>query len=412
MSLFAKLLDFGVAKLLDQAGPPITRANEMVGTTSYMSPEQIRGEAVDARADVFAMGCVLYEMLTGHRAFHRETPAQTMLAILNNEPPNFAVLPPPIVPILQRALAPVAAMRFGSADEMQNALTPYATRLTQSSIPVPGTAAGPASMPHVGPSLPPPAYVGPTLTEAQRPPQPAVKPRRWWPPILALLVVVLGAVGAAVVWAIRASSVPPIASSVPTASLQPAAREQPLASVPPPQISGTNRTKSHAPVAPGNNASGLLLDAGGKSDSGPQAKQAADAGGVPAKQGAYGGPCNADGTCNGGGLRCLVDGRCGCSGNNPDTCNGACVNLKWSAGDCGACGVKCELSETCDNGRCVECSALARVRGDPFAKYARCTTEPHQCVNLSVDVFNCGACGNRCNPVNNHVNCNMGKCAP
>jgi serine/threonine protein kinase len=60
----------------------------VMGTAGYMSPEQVRGQAVDARSDLFSFGCVLYEMVTGRRAFQRETGAETMTAILHDEPPD------------------------------------------------------------------------------------------------------------------------------------------------------------------------------------------------------------------------------------------------------------------------------------------------------------------------------------
>ena len=60
----------------------------MLGTAGYMSPEQVRGQPADARSDLFSLGCVLYEMATGRRAFHHETAAETMTAILHDDPPD------------------------------------------------------------------------------------------------------------------------------------------------------------------------------------------------------------------------------------------------------------------------------------------------------------------------------------
>ena len=59
-----------------------------MGTAAYMAPEQVRGEPADARTDIFAFGAVLYEMLSGERAFRRDTPAETMTAVLREEPPE------------------------------------------------------------------------------------------------------------------------------------------------------------------------------------------------------------------------------------------------------------------------------------------------------------------------------------
>ena len=91
-----KILDFGIAKLTrpsDEAArhtglPTETEAGMVVGTAGYMSPEQVRGESVDARSDIFSVGTILYEMLTGRPPFTRETAAETMAAILKEDPPH------------------------------------------------------------------------------------------------------------------------------------------------------------------------------------------------------------------------------------------------------------------------------------------------------------------------------------
>ena len=62
----------------------------VMGTVGYMSPEQVRGKTVDHRTDIFAFGAILYEMLTGKRAFQRSTSAETMTAILNDDPPGIS----------------------------------------------------------------------------------------------------------------------------------------------------------------------------------------------------------------------------------------------------------------------------------------------------------------------------------
>ncbi|MEO7156688.1 MAG: protein kinase, partial [Vicinamibacterales bacterium] len=98
-----KVLDFGLAKpgSGDQAGPDLTHSPTMIaptiegvvlGTAPYMSPEQARGKAVDKRADIWAFGCVLYEMVTGRRAFGGETTSDTIVSILEREP-DWSVLP-------------------------------------------------------------------------------------------------------------------------------------------------------------------------------------------------------------------------------------------------------------------------------------------------------------------------------
>src|SRR5262249_27796503 len=92
-----KILDFGLAKLGSEAPATepgthlptqdrLTEPGLVLGTLGYMSPEQVRGKPVDARSDIFSLGAVLYEMITGQRAFQGETAADTMTSILTREP--------------------------------------------------------------------------------------------------------------------------------------------------------------------------------------------------------------------------------------------------------------------------------------------------------------------------------------
>lgn len=81
----AKILDFGIARSLQAKG--ITVQGMIIGTLGYMSPEQVEGREIDARSDIFAFGCLLYEMLTGKSAFGRETTAETIAAVLHDDPP-------------------------------------------------------------------------------------------------------------------------------------------------------------------------------------------------------------------------------------------------------------------------------------------------------------------------------------
>jgi hypothetical protein len=127
----AKVLDFGLARLaVDGAasdGDELTRVHHtnpgtVLGTAGYMAPEQVRGEAVDHRADIFALGCVLFELLTGRRAFERETSVETMSAILREEAPDPArpgdEIPPAILRIVRRCLEKSPAERFQSASDL------------------------------------------------------------------------------------------------------------------------------------------------------------------------------------------------------------------------------------------------------------------------------------------------------
>ena len=130
-----KVLDFGLAKLVlpedshDNAATqasPATLPGMVMGTVGYMSPEQVKGGASDARSDIFSFGVVLYEMLTGKRAFKRETSAETMTAILREEPPDLIEMgwqgPLGLHRILGRCLEKSAERRFQSASDLAFAI--------------------------------------------------------------------------------------------------------------------------------------------------------------------------------------------------------------------------------------------------------------------------------------------------
>jgi serine/threonine protein kinase/Tol biopolymer transport system component len=126
-----KVLDFGLAKLTrpnsEEAGMAGgTEPGMVMGTVGYMSPEQLRGQGVDGRTDIFAFGAILYEMLAGRRAFEKPTSAETMAAILNDEPPAISELapntPPALVRIVKRCLEKDPEQRFQSASDLAFAL--------------------------------------------------------------------------------------------------------------------------------------------------------------------------------------------------------------------------------------------------------------------------------------------------
>jgi serine/threonine protein kinase len=104
-----KLLDFGLARQAmagDHAGQTVaeTDPGTVMGTMGYMAPEQVRGQTVDGRADLFAFGAVLYEMVGGQRAFQRDTAADTMTAILTQDPPELVGSRPDLSPALDRII--------------------------------------------------------------------------------------------------------------------------------------------------------------------------------------------------------------------------------------------------------------------------------------------------------------------
>jgi serine/threonine protein kinase len=130
-----KVLDFGLAKLVRPEEnhetavtltSPATLPGMVMGTVGYMSPEQVRGEPIDARSDIFSFGAVLYEMLTGKRAFKRETSAETMTAILREEPQALSDTgwqgPLELQRILARCLEKNVERRFQSASDLAFAI--------------------------------------------------------------------------------------------------------------------------------------------------------------------------------------------------------------------------------------------------------------------------------------------------
>ncbi len=125
-----KILDFGLAKLIvpkvtsktSVATASFTEVGVVLGTAGYMSPEQVRGQVVDHRSDIFSLGAILYEMLSGKRAFEGKTAADTMSAILKEEPAELSAsgrsLPPALGRIVDRCLEKEPAERFQSARDL------------------------------------------------------------------------------------------------------------------------------------------------------------------------------------------------------------------------------------------------------------------------------------------------------
>src|SRR5262249_54742820 len=126
-----KVLDFGLAKLTESrpAAPHgavsdlETAPGVLMGTVSYMSPEQARGTQVDSRTDIFSLGLVLFEALTGKRAFERDSPVETLTAIINEPTPSLsefnATVPLEAQNIIDRALAKDANDRYQHAGDMR-----------------------------------------------------------------------------------------------------------------------------------------------------------------------------------------------------------------------------------------------------------------------------------------------------
>ena len=132
-----KVLDFGLAKLTERQNVAqendsaastreVTEPGIVMGTVSYMSPEQAEGKGVDARSDIFSFGSLLYEMVTGQSAFHGDSTASTLAAILNQEPKPISKLVPGIPSdlekIISRCLRKDRERRFQHMDDLKVAL--------------------------------------------------------------------------------------------------------------------------------------------------------------------------------------------------------------------------------------------------------------------------------------------------
>ena len=139
----AKIVDFGLAKLAlpeepETAPDLVTRPagtdpGVVLGTVGYMAPEQVRGQKVDHRADIFSFGCILYEMLAGRKAFWKASGIETLNAILAEDPPELAASNPAPAPALQRlivrCLEKNPAARFQSASDLAFALDAFVVEL-------------------------------------------------------------------------------------------------------------------------------------------------------------------------------------------------------------------------------------------------------------------------------------------
>jgi serine/threonine protein kinase len=188
-----KVTDFGIAKTLN-SGEHLTMTGSLLGTPSYMSPEQARGGEIDGRSDLFSVGCVLYEMLAGQKAFRGESITALIFKIITEEPPPLHALDPSIpgemVSIISKALSKSPETRFQSGRELFDALQPFtragstptmrvAETPTQKSSPnlmattvTPPTVGAKSAVPTVVSATPAPRATPPPPPRASTPPPP------------------------------------------------------------------------------------------------------------------------------------------------------------------------------------------------------------------------------------------------
>ena len=209
-----RLMDFGIAKLSGPGNTTVTATGQVVGTPEYMSPEQCRGEKVDCRSDVYALGVVVFELFTGEVPFRGDTPVATLFKHIQEPPPLDTVaarLPAPLLPVLRKALEKSPETRYGSAREVADALrrargqsapptppprlapvtasdaraVPARTALVAAAPPratPPAAATVVPAASHPAPASPPDlaaAPGAPAVATARRPPGPAPPGARW-----------------------------------------------------------------------------------------------------------------------------------------------------------------------------------------------------------------------------------------
>jgi serine/threonine protein kinase len=181
-----KLMDLGIARGIE--GDSITRASSILGTAGYLSPEQARGERVDHRSDIYSLGCVLYEMLTGRQPFEADTPVAVAYKHVHEAPVPPTTLDPSIPVALEavtlRAMEKDPAARFPQVAEMTAALEDVTAPAppVQPTRPLPATAT--ESLPATAPVTAQPTT--PLPRRADRPPR-----RRRMVPLLAVIVVLV-----------------------------------------------------------------------------------------------------------------------------------------------------------------------------------------------------------------------------
>ncbi|MBN1937394.1 MAG: SUMF1/EgtB/PvdO family nonheme iron enzyme [Anaerolineae bacterium] len=176
---FVTLMDFGLVKVLD--GVKITRTDIILGTPEYMAPEQIRGEQVDGRADVYSLGIIIYQMLTGKSPFQKPTTEAVLYAQVNERPPAMwemgAEVPPEVESVVLKALAKDPDKRYQSAGALVDDL--------ERAMKVPGS----FEMPVIGTT--------PPLVEPIKTSVPPPKRRRIWPMLAAGILIEIAIIFAA-----------------------------------------------------------------------------------------------------------------------------------------------------------------------------------------------------------------------
>ncbi|HET8773775.1 MAG TPA: protein kinase [Thermoanaerobaculia bacterium] len=205
-----KILDFGIAKLTNARpdGPTFemaaTEPGMVLGTVGYMSPEQVRGEPVDHRSDLFSLGTIFFEMLTGTRAFRRNSAIETLSAILKEEPPDLMELvpaiPPPLERLVRHCLEKDREHRFHSAQDLAfnlETLAAMSGTSTLSGMARPANVTGAMRTPSTPPTPTSTVRATSATPTTRTTARPALKPKRRVSPVLLALLYLVSLAGVA-----------------------------------------------------------------------------------------------------------------------------------------------------------------------------------------------------------------------
>jgi eukaryotic-like serine/threonine-protein kinase len=242
MASRVKVADFGIAKVTGQS-TELTVAGSVMGSPQYLSPEQIRGDDLDGRSDIFSLGVVLYELLSRKRPFDGETITTLVYQILHKEPPPVSSLreiPPRLEQLLRSMLAKDRDQRTATAGQVAEELAVIERELDDETLSAPavrGSEMAPTSvLPRrtgsTAPSIPPPPPAPPAIpTHRSDPPPPVrpatgrmvategISPKRWIPLVAAVVLIAVGAAG----WLLLRKPEPQLSGQVASAPLQPSA---------------------------------------------------------------------------------------------------------------------------------------------------------------------------------------------
>jgi serine/threonine-protein kinase len=265
-----RVMDFGIAKALGMSGGGATVTGQIIGTPEYMSPEQARGDQIDFRSDIYALGVVIFEIFTGSVPFHGDTPIATLFKHIQEPPPidGRQGIPPALVPVLHKALAKDPAQRYASAREMADALRAardaeaakgagqtmvLAPTAKASAVRAPDTAvpAAPTELRAPRPSPPPPPPPRAARATAPAPPPARREEQRGLPLPLLVGVGLLGAVllAGALFLFTRAPQEPGVASVTTLPAPPPTLAEPPAGSAVEPSLPPAALTPATTPAS-------------------------------------------------------------------------------------------------------------------------------------------------------------------